>query len=426
MKKLGRIASLLFIGMLFITSCNEEIEPAQINHAVIERNSELFDLIESMLEYGDRPIEDKVCIDFVYPFKLFIYDADSMPTGSVILHGDDEFTQFLGSLSPTQTISISYPIQTTLPDGSIFSVINDEQLKVALESCSREDIISYCNGAFRNTITCVWEMSYDENLDNEFAESIFKANSDGSISLHHHNTDYVGTWVFLYVDNILHLNIHLSGNNYVTQRWNYDYVVDSFDSSMLKISSPGGTRTFVKQCSDTATVYAIGDTGPSGGLVAYDKGEYTNGWRYIEIATTDLLIEEEWGCDQSSVTASRYDDIGTGYQNTVANIQFHDRLTNYYTNPVICSADNNGTLSAKTALGQVLTNSNWFIPSIEELKAIRTNLTPLSLGNFDAGLYWTSSEFDSSKAKCLNFVDGETENIIKNSTGVKTRIIRYF
>jgi hypothetical protein len=426
MKKLGRItAALLFIGMFFITGCNEEIEPAQISHASIERDSELFELIESMLQYGDRPIEDKVCIDFVYPFKLFIYDADSMPTGSIVVHGDDEFTQFLGQLSPTQTISISYPIQTTLPDGSIFSVINDAQLKVALESCSREDIISYCNGAFRNNVTCVWEMSYDQNQDSEFTQSIFKANGDGSISLHHHNTDYEGTWVFLYVDNSLHLNIHLSGNNYVSQHWNYDYVVNSIDSSQLQISSSGGTRTFTKQCSDT-TAYTIGQTGPSGGLIAYDKGEYTNGWRYIEIATTDLLVTEEWGCDQSAVTASRYDQIGTGYQNTIANVQFHNSLANYYTNPVICSTDNNGTLSAKTALGQVFTTSNWFIPSIEELELIRTNLAPLSLGSFDNGLYWSSSEFDNSKAKCLNFADGQRVNTLKNNAAVKTRIIRYF
>ncbi len=424
MKKTGRIIVMLFIGMLFITSCNEENEPADLTRHVIPRDGELFGLIETILQRGDDPVENTVCIDFVYPFKLFIYDSESLPIGDIILHGDDEFTAFLGQLPAGQTISISYPIQTSLPDGTIFSVNSDEQLKAALESCSREDIINYCNGAFRNEITCVWEMSYDQNLDNQFAQAIFKANGDGTISLHHRNVDYVGSWVFLYVNDVLHLNIHLTGTTYVSQNWNYDYVVNSVDSSVLQLSSPGGIRTFTKQCS-TTTAYNIGQTGPSGGIVAYDKGEYTNGWRYIEIATSDLAIEE-WGCNSSSVAASQFDEIGTGYQNTIANIQFHNNLTNYYTNPIICNAANNGTLTAKTALEQVINSNNWFIPSIDELEAIRTNLAPLNLGSFDAGYYWSSTEFDVSKAKCLNFTDGETENILKNNATVKTRVIRYF
>lgn len=425
MKKLGGIAALLFIGMFCITSCNEEIEPAEISYDVIERNSELFDLIESVLQHGDEPVENAVCIDFVYPFKLFIFDSEGLPTGSVILHGDDEFTQFLGDLSPSETIGISYPIETTLPDGSVFSVNNDDQLKVALESCSREDIIRYCSGILRNNVTCLWSLSYDQNQDSEFAESVFKANGDGSISLHHRNTDYIGTWIFLYVDNRLHLNIHLNDNNYVTHKWNYDYVVDVLDATTLQITSSAGTRTFTKKCSDP-TVYAVGDTGPGGGLIAYDKGEYTNGWRYIEVATSDLPIEE-WGCDQSAITAARYDAIGTGYQNTIANLQFHDNLNNYYTNPIICGANNNGTLTSLTALEQVIntTETDWFIPSIAELEIIRTNLVPLNLGNFDSGLYWSSSEFTNTMAKCLNFTDGQRMNILKNDGTIKTRIIRY-
>lgn len=424
MKKSGGIIAMLLIGMLFITGCNEENEPADLTRQVIERDGELFGLIESILQRGDDPVENTVCIDFVYPFKLFIYDSESLPIGNIILHGDDEFTAFLSQLPPNQTISISYPIETSLPDGTIFSVNSDEQLKAALESCSREDIIAYCNGAFNNGITCVWEMTYDQNQTSPFAESIFKANQDGSISLHHRNTDYVGTWVFLYVNNILHLNIHLSGTTYVSQNWNFNYLVTGINSSLLQISSPAGIRTFNKQCSIT-TAYTIGETGPSGGIVAYDKGEYTNGWRYIEIATSDLAIEE-WGCNASSVALSQYDEIGTGYQNTIANVQFHNNLTNYYNNPVICSTTNNGTLSAKTALEQVINTNNWFIPSINELEIIRTNLAPLNLGNFENGYYWSSTELDISKAKCLNFADGETENILKNDVTVKTRVIRYF
>ncbi|MDR1286948.1 MAG: hypothetical protein LBK08_04995, partial [Treponema sp.] len=34
-------------------------------------------------------------------------------------------------------------------------------------------------------------------------------------------------------------------------------------------------------------VYSLGEVGP-GGLVFYDKGSYSNGWRYLEVSFTDL------------------------------------------------------------------------------------------------------------------------------------------
>jgi len=41
-------------------------------------------------------------------------------------------------------------------------------------------------------------------------------------------------------------------------------------------------------------IYKIGDRGPAGGFVFYDKGDYSDGWRYLEVAPNDLG-EAEWG-----------------------------------------------------------------------------------------------------------------------------------
>lgn len=45
------------------------------------------------------------------------------------------------------------------------------------------------------------------------------------------------------------------------------------------------------------TAYAIGDTGPAGGIVFYDKGEVTDGWRYLEAAPAEKSLKrsgEQW------------------------------------------------------------------------------------------------------------------------------------
>ena len=41
--------------------------------------------------------------------------------------------------------------------------------------------------------------------------------------------------------------------------------------------------------------YAVGDTGPAEGIVFYDKGSYSDGWRYLEAAKSDQATRVEWG-----------------------------------------------------------------------------------------------------------------------------------
>lgn len=426
MKKTRNFTLQLTTILFFFISCNEPNEPVDLTRNVIGKDSEVFGLLQSILQRGDDPVENKVCIDFVYPFKLFTYDAALHPQGSVILNSDAQFSQFLNDLDPDLSISISYPIQTTFPDGTIFSVNNDQQLKIALDSCSREDIISYCNGQLVSQQgTCVWEIPYISGADNTFAGAAFSADFSGSISLYHHNTNFIGTWVFLFLNNELYLNINLSGTSSTAQKWNYNFKITTFTGDVFVIQTPSITRKLIKYCSST-TQYTIGQTGPNGGIIGYDKGSYTNGWRYIEVAPTDLLIEE-WGCLNGEIEDAEFDQIGTGYQNTIAIANYHDTLTNYYLNPAICNILNNGSVSAKTALSQLIGIENdWFIPSVSELESIYDNLAPLNLGNFENTNYWSSSEFDVSNAKVLNFTNGEINNITKNNQTVKTRLIRYF
>ena len=36
--------------------------------------------------------------------------------------------------------------------------------------------------------------------------------------------------------------------------------------------------------------YKVGDEGPAGGIIFYDKGEYSDGWRYLEAAPADVWL----------------------------------------------------------------------------------------------------------------------------------------
>ena len=428
MKKTINLFKILILLVFFSVSCNEAIEPVELVDNSIPKDSELFQMIMTILQRGDNPVENRVCVDFVYPFTLLIYDTNLLPQGSIVLYSDSQFSDFMNDLDPDFNISISYPIQTSLPDGTIFNITNDDQLLLALKSCSSEDIIGYCNGIFgnhNNSSSCVWEVPYIVGGNNQYAGAVFTADTTGAIFLHHHNTTYIGTWIFLFVNGELHLNINLAGNSLVAQSWNHNYKITSFTGSLFELQTPAIYRKLAKDCSSTIT-YDVGQTGPSGGIIAYDKGEFTNGWQYIEVAPQDQN-NEEWGCLSAEISAAQYNQTGTGYQNTIAITNYHNSLTNYYLNPSICNDQNNGSLSAKTAIMETIGFKNdWFIPSVNELEIIYSNLSPLNLGDFQNAYYWSSSEYDILKAKCINFENGQSTTILKNSSTVKTRLIRYF
>jgi hypothetical protein len=41
--------------------------------------------------------------------------------------------------------------------------------------------------------------------------------------------------------------------------------------------------------------YKIGDTGPAGGIVFYDKGFVSDGWRYLEATPAGTEFTADWG-----------------------------------------------------------------------------------------------------------------------------------
>ncbi|GHU33390.1 hypothetical protein FACS1894172_11810 [Spirochaetia bacterium] len=47
----------------------------------------------------------------------------------------------------------------------------------------------------------------------------------------------------------------------------------------------------------SSKVYVIGDTGPAGGLIFYDKGDYSDGWRYLEVAPVTTETTAQWRHD---------------------------------------------------------------------------------------------------------------------------------
>jgi len=61
--------------------------------------------------------------------------------------------------------------------------------------------------------------------------------------------------------------------------------------------------------------YKLGDTGPAGGIVFYDKGFASDGWRYLDAAPAGTEFTADWGWYETNV-AGTGTEVGSGRRNT--------------------------------------------------------------------------------------------------------------
>lgn len=147
--------------------------------------------------------------------------------------------------------------------------------------------------------------------------------------------------------------------------------------------------------------YKIGDRGPGGGYVFYDKGIFSNGWRYLEAASEEFEFSAEWGAFGKNIAGTEY-SVGSGKRNT--NLITHVLKTVGETEKAVQRAA--GITSD--------TYDDWFIPSKDELNLMYHNLKRKELAQFKNKDYWSSSQLSESWAWSQSFKDGQQISNQKN------------
>ncbi len=168
-------------------------------------------------------------------------------------------------------------------------------------------------------------------------------------------------------------------------------------------------------------VFKIGETGPAGGYIFYNKGYYSNGWRYLEAApASNEYSGKVWGGSGTEVRGTAT-TIGYGKSNTekivakFGNAEPYGRKTDY---------------AAKVCTDLVVVKNgvvydDWFLPSKDELNLMYQNLKKNNLGGFSDVGFWSSSESYANNAWYLNFYVGNQLNDDRNN-GNRVRPVRAF
>jgi len=265
---------------------------------------------------------------------------------------------------------------------------------ITLFSCSSEDDNSIQNN------------EPDENIIIELnsIRDIFPtwAKFNGSITQNTNNNRLVG-FVYSTSQNPI---VDNSNTNTVS-----DFRSGNAQFELSPLSLLPGTTYYIKafvQKADNSYLYSnalnfktTGYFGPAGGYVAYDKGTVSDGWRYMEIHPTTLNFSNagvggKWGNMNNFIPAT-YPDFGKGLENTIA----------------IVNGTTDANCAAKLCYNLTLNGySDWFLPSIQELYQMSTELRKAGVSiHYSA---WSSTQVDADFANCTSNTLSDPSTIIIN------------
>ena len=140
----------------------------------------------------------------------------------------------------------------------------------------------------------------------------------------------------------------------------------------------------------------------------YDKGFYSDGWRYLEAAPSDIggFVFEYYRSDkENNNVVGTATAIGSGRYNT-ENLKKHmDMDGKAYSGS---SGEGVKEYAARKCLDYEYRGyDDWYLPSKDELNLMYENLHRNGLGSFaDYSYYWSSSEDNAFNAWTQYFDDG--------------------
>jgi hypothetical protein len=167
--------------------------------------------------------------------------------------------------------------------------------------------------------------------------------------------------------------------------------------------------------------YKIGDTGPAGGIVFYDKGNNQGGWRYLEAAPADIgnavyCTEELKINEMEAFNDDEGRGIGKGKSNTAYIMELAGKKGGGFGWAAqLCEAyEHNGY-------------DDWFLPSRDELNYMYGNLYMRGMGELRQENYWSSTgHWNTYQAWHQNFSNGEQATDYIMSGNYRVRAVRQF
>ncbi|MDR2193487.1 MAG: hypothetical protein LBP19_03335 [Treponema sp.] len=190
-------------------------------------------------------------------------------------------------------------------------------------------------------------------------------------------------------------------------------------------------------CHAQQEIYSVGDRGPAGGIIFFDKGIFSDGWRYLEVAPPETEFESQWGPGGVKV------NVITNPDGSLKDFEF-EAVGYFYifgTGLTIGSGKRNTQLiieqsrvqgenghAAQTCINMKYNGfADWFMPSRDEMNIMYRNLVQSGLVSFNNKSYWSSSQSSGvGHAWSHSFKDGSYVEETPKQLTFWVRAIRAF
>jgi len=169
-------------------------------------------------------------------------------------------------------------------------------------------------------------------------------------------------------------------------------------------------QIMAKEFLSSETVSYIGGVGPAGGIVFFDKGNNSDGWRFMEAAPASSEFDAQWGAWGHDVSGIQL-TVGSGRRNTELIVARLVQLGETGRAAQLCVALNiNGF-------------NDWFLPSRDELNQMYLNRAIIR--DFSDSWYWSSSQWSALDVWGQSFGNGDQGISSKGGTN-RVLVVRAF
>tara|TARA_R110000868_G_scaffold21640_12_gene89878 strand:- start:22242 stop:23951 length:1710 start_codon:yes stop_codon:yes gene_type:complete len=278
----------------------------------------LRELASECVEGGDD--DDIECIDFVYPLTFFTFDINKQQTGSVVIESDRDLRSFFHELGEDDIVSLDFPVQLKLYDGTKITVSNHAELADAIRSvkdaCDEDDDDDYNDDDFDKErldnylVECpliVREVKRDnQDQTDQYFEYAMNFKENGEVKVFDRNGNILsGTWStrvgeervlltlsfdtlvdfslewFIYEIEEGKIKLFAGDGNKIIMKRNCEFVTNV----------PDRLRTILKECSwEIAKVIVAGD--PIERLIGYDFKFHPN--NVVTLSEGEIVSEGTW------------------------------------------------------------------------------------------------------------------------------------
>ena len=170
--------------------------------------------------------------------------------------------------------------------------------------------------------------------------------------------------------------------------------------------------------------YNIGDIGSGGGIVFYDKGDTSDGWRYLEVAYYDVDVaafrprlniselSSDWRNFRDDINAPTYTKVGVGPE-----------LSRMWANFIEYAAMRDENEPVIVCLNWGQRRKDWYHPNLEELRVLYAAFTTnVAFKDLSGKRYLSLSVNQQGAIQSLNFANGNVETATRS--GQNLRAIR--